>query len=117
MLKVSNPVFIWMAKGGWNIGLGYWFSIICSYYYSRCNTYFCYLCESPLSKVNPYGHYSNPQSKCFNQLFEGANQEDFVDHGAADDNGDIRFIANGDDFSSDEEFIVVEDDDGLLRLL
>ena len=112
-----------MTKGGWitnnidTIGLRHWYIIDYNYYDSRCNTYFCYLCESPLSKVNPYGHYSNPQSKCYNQLFEGANQEDFVDHGDGDDNGDIRFIANEDDFSSDEEFIVVEDDDGLLRLL
>lgn len=38
----------------------------------RCNTYFCWLCAVPLkSTTNPYQHFSDPNSPCFNKLFEG----------------------------------------------
>ena len=72
----------------------------------RCNTYFCYLCGARLSRENPYGHYSERSSKCFNQLFEGAN-DPFIE-------ADLHEI-EGDD--SDDDFLVVEDANGLLRLL
>merc|ERR1719266_2741078 len=64
----------------------------------KCNTYFCYLCGARLSRENPYGHYSERSSKCFNQLFEGAN-DPFIE-------ADLHEI-EGDD--SDDDFLVVED--------
>ena len=72
----------------------------------RCNTYFCYLCGARLSRENPYAHYSDRSSNCFNQLFEGAN-DPFIE-------ADVHEI-EGDD--SDDDFLVVEDANGLLRLL
>ncbi|KAG8439211.1 hypothetical protein GDO86_005437 [Hymenochirus boettgeri] len=35
---------------------------------SGCNQYFCWLCMSTLSRTNPYDHFSNPSSECFNKL-------------------------------------------------
>ena len=36
----------------------------------RCNTYFCYLCEAYLPRHNPYGHFSDRTTMCYNQLFQ-----------------------------------------------
>ncbi|CAF0939556.1 unnamed protein product [Adineta ricciae] len=38
----------------------------------KCRCYFCWNCLHELSKTNPYGHFHDPASKCFNKLFEGA---------------------------------------------
>ncbi|XP_072231333.1 E3 ubiquitin-protein ligase RNF14 isoform X2 [Leuresthes tenuis] len=51
---------------------------------TSCKQYFCWLCLGILSKVNPYSHFNNPQSPCYNQLFHGVDVDD-------------------DDFWSDEE--------------
>ncbi|XP_029439576.1 E3 ubiquitin-protein ligase RNF14 isoform X2 [Rhinatrema bivittatum] len=37
---------------------------------SGCMQYFCWLCLSSLSRGNPYWHFSDPSSVCFNQLFQ-----------------------------------------------
>ncbi|CAG2119088.1 unnamed protein product [Medioppia subpectinata] len=39
----------------------------------RCNTCFCWLCLTQLPLTQPYSHFSNPMSKCYNQLFQGVN--------------------------------------------
>ncbi|XP_054163551.1 E3 ubiquitin-protein ligase RNF14-like [Oppia nitens] len=41
----------------------------------RCNTYFCWLCLETLPVTQPYSHFSNPASKCYNQLFLGVNMD------------------------------------------
>ncbi|XP_028838779.1 E3 ubiquitin-protein ligase RNF14 [Denticeps clupeoides] len=38
---------------------------------TSCKQYFCWLCLGTLSRVNPYSHFNNPSSPCFNQLFQG----------------------------------------------
>ncbi|XP_068600740.1 E3 ubiquitin-protein ligase RNF14 [Brachionichthys hirsutus] len=38
---------------------------------TSCKRYFCWLCRDTLGKGNPYSHFTNPQSPCFNQLFLG----------------------------------------------
>uniref|UniRef100_G3MKP3 RBR-type E3 ubiquitin transferase n=1 Tax=Amblyomma maculatum TaxID=34609 RepID=G3MKP3_AMBMU len=44
----------------------------------RCGTYFCWICLVALkASGNPYQHFSDPRSSCFNKLFEGA--EELVD--------------------------------------
>ncbi|KAF6720213.1 E3 ubiquitin-protein ligase RNF14 [Oryzias melastigma] len=43
---------------------------------TSCKQYFCWLCLGVLSKVNPYGHFNNPHSPCFNQLFQGVDVDD-----------------------------------------
>nr|XP_037276940.1 E3 ubiquitin-protein ligase RNF14-like isoform X2 [Rhipicephalus microplus] len=41
----------------------------------RCGTYFCWICMKALrSSGNPYQHFSDPSSGCFNKLFEGAEE-------------------------------------------
>ncbi|XP_072002202.1 E3 ubiquitin-protein ligase RNF14-like isoform X1 [Engystomops pustulosus] len=36
-----------------------------------CHQYFCWLCSSTLNRGNPYLHFNDPSSACFNQLFLG----------------------------------------------
>ncbi|XP_072923315.1 E3 ubiquitin-protein ligase RNF14 [Hemitrygon akajei] len=43
---------------------------------SGCKHYFCWLCQCPLSRVNPYGHFRDSSSPCFNALFQGIELED-----------------------------------------
>lgn len=38
---------------------------------TSCKQYFCWLCLTVVSKVNPYSHFNDPKSPCFNQLFQG----------------------------------------------
>ena len=47
----------------------------------RCNTFFCWLCLQRLPLIQPYSHFNNPESKCFNQLFRGVafNAEDMFE--------------------------------------
>ncbi|KAK7926315.1 hypothetical protein WMY93_008625 [Mugilogobius chulae] len=52
---------------------------------TSCKQYFCWLCMGVLSRGNPYSHFNNPQSPCFNQLFFGVDPDD------------------GDEFFSDED--------------
>lgn len=41
----------------------------------RCNAHFCWICGVALkTPINPYDHYSDPSSPCFNKLFEGAEE-------------------------------------------
>ncbi|XP_020780703.1 E3 ubiquitin-protein ligase RNF14 [Boleophthalmus pectinirostris] len=60
---------------------------------TSCKQYFCWLCMGVLSRGNPYSHFNNPQSPCFNQLFLGVDQED----------GDFDQDFFPDEFSSDED--------------
>ncbi|KAJ8266812.1 hypothetical protein GJAV_G00134970 [Gymnothorax javanicus] len=45
---------------------------------TSCKQYFCWLCLGLLTRVNPYSHFNNSSSPCFNQLFQGvdADQDD-----------------------------------------
>ncbi|XP_040037688.2 E3 ubiquitin-protein ligase RNF14 isoform X1 [Gasterosteus aculeatus] len=43
---------------------------------TSCKQYFCWLCLGLLSKVNPYSHFNNPNSACFNQLFQGVDLDE-----------------------------------------
>lgn len=36
-----------------------------------CKHYFCWLCICPLPRLDPYGHFSDSNSPCFNGLFQG----------------------------------------------
>nr|CAD7429366.1 unnamed protein product [Timema monikensis] len=49
----------------------------------RCNTMFCWLCSLRLDQFNPYRHFSNPSSPCYNLLFLGTM--------LMEDNDDIDF--------------------------
>ncbi|XP_060747342.1 E3 ubiquitin-protein ligase RNF14 [Tachysurus vachellii] len=44
---------------------------------TSCHQFFCWLCLTPLSRVNPYSHFNNPNNLCFNQLFQGVDEEEF----------------------------------------
>uniref|UniRef100_A0A8C9W7E5 RBR-type E3 ubiquitin transferase n=1 Tax=Scleropages formosus TaxID=113540 RepID=A0A8C9W7E5_SCLFO len=38
---------------------------------TSCKQYFCWLCLSLLTRGNPYSHFDNSSSPCYNQLFQG----------------------------------------------
>ncbi|XP_019361896.1 PREDICTED: E3 ubiquitin-protein ligase RNF14 [Gavialis gangeticus] len=41
-----------------------------------CRQYFCWICLGSLSRVNPYQHFHDPSSPCFNRLFQGMHVDD-----------------------------------------
>ncbi|XP_034260640.1 E3 ubiquitin-protein ligase RNF14 [Pantherophis guttatus] len=43
---------------------------------TACMQYFCWLCMGVLSRINPYQHFSDPGSPCFNLLFQAMEIED-----------------------------------------
>uniref|UniRef100_A0A060TCM5 RBR-type E3 ubiquitin transferase n=1 Tax=Blastobotrys adeninivorans TaxID=409370 RepID=A0A060TCM5_BLAAD len=46
-----------------------------------CHTFFCFICLDILSQDNPYRHYGDPRSGCYQRLFEGmeSNELDVMD--------------------------------------
>ncbi|EPS41552.1 hypothetical protein H072_4569 [Dactylellina haptotyla CBS 200.50] len=44
-------------------------------YCSRCGTHFCLLCGAFLFADNPYQHYSQTKSSCYNRLWEGVDEK------------------------------------------
>lgn len=46
----------------------------------KCNTHFCWLCLGRVSSLNPYLHFQDPKSRCFDLLFEGIFDEFLVDN-------------------------------------
>ena len=49
---------------------------------TQCMRYFCWLCDSPLPRLNPYSHYREGpynKSKCMGKLFEGMTAFDLDD--------------------------------------
>lgn len=54
------------------------FYLSCSF--SRCGTYFCYICGAKLPSENPYSHFSSPVGDCYQLLFEGVDnaEDDFL---------------------------------------
>jgi E3 ubiquitin-protein ligase RNF14 len=48
-----------------------------------CHTFFCFLCAEVLDRDNPYRHYGDSRSRCYQKLFEGMTIEepDVLDFG------------------------------------
>ncbi|KAM3664443.1 E3 ubiquitin-protein ligase RNF14 isoform 2-T7 [Ammospiza maritima maritima] len=51
---------------------------------TACMQYFCWVCMRSLSRTNPYQHFDDPSSPCFNRLF----QDVHVDNGGFWEGGD-----------------------------
>ncbi|KAF3904001.1 hypothetical protein AA313_de0203217 [Arthrobotrys entomopaga] len=49
-------------------------------YCSRCGTHFCLLCGAFLFPDNPYQHYSQKKSTCYNRLWEGVDENGEIQH-------------------------------------
>ncbi|XP_054267521.1 E3 ubiquitin-protein ligase RNF14 [Macrosteles quadrilineatus] len=71
----------------------------------KCNTNFCWLCLARVSSLNPYLHYQDPKSKCFNLLFEGIEGiEDIEDIEEEDEgNEEVVFFVPDEAIASDDE--------------
>ena len=64
---------------------------------TKCHCYFCWMCLSILSRSNPYLHFNNPASKCFNRLFEGIQRDGQFENGDEfddDDDDDWFFVVD-----------------------
>jgi len=66
---------------------------------TKCHCYFCWICLKLLSKVDPYSHFNNSNSDCFEKLFEGVIQND----GDTDDEDEDFFEDEDDDDDDDEQ--------------
>lgn len=66
----------------------------------KCNTFFCWICQTRLNPTNPYNHFNSPTSGCFQMLFHGVDDSDSED----------------DEFEGDDE-LGDDDDDGLQAYL
>ncbi len=47
---------------------------------TQCRSHFCWLCDAPISRMDPYAHFRVGNSRCAGKLFEGLqelNEEDF----------------------------------------
>lgn len=74
----------------------------------HCNTFFCWLCNTRLDPRDPYQHYRNPNSSCFNRVNQGilmnlGDDDDDDDEIDDDSDEDPAFIVG--------EFIDFSDDD------
>ncbi|XP_015187398.1 PREDICTED: E3 ubiquitin-protein ligase RNF14-like [Polistes dominula] len=77
----------------------------------KCHTYFCWLCGRKLNPQEPYLHYRNPESPCFNMLYHGLilNEEedeeydDLMFNEIVDD--DIPFFSDDEEYENDALFI------------
>lgn len=45
-------------------------------YCAKCGNYFCWICMKIINKHNPYSHFNDPESPCFNKLFQGNREDD-----------------------------------------
>ncbi|RNA07733.1 E3 ubiquitin- ligase RNF14 [Brachionus plicatilis] len=54
----------------------------------KCQCYFCWLCMNMLSKTDPYSHFNDSRSKCFEKLFEGVEQNEDDEFEIVPDNFD-----------------------------
>lgn len=78
----------------------------------KCNTYFCWICGQKLNAQEPYLHYRDPGSKCFNMLYHGLipndeddEEDDFLVLGIYDFDDNIPDFSDDDDYDDD---IVIE---------
>lgn len=69
----------------------------------KCQAHFCWLCLTRLPSVNPYAHFQDPRSKCFNLLIEVVEEENNEDFEGDENNEDIEGNENNEDIE-DEEF-------------
>ncbi|XP_011501033.1 PREDICTED: E3 ubiquitin-protein ligase RNF14-like [Ceratosolen solmsi marchali] len=72
----------------------------------KCNTFFCWICNVQLNRGDPYIHYRDPHSKCFNMLYHGLiinenDEEEFEN--------DEYYFDDEDNGNGDEDMIFVLD--------
>ncbi|KAH0534021.1 hypothetical protein FGG08_007376 [Glutinoglossum americanum] len=61
----------------------------------KCNTHFCYLCSAWLDQANPYQHFNQEKSGCYQRLWElegGDDGEIGLAYGGGVEQGDNAFI-------------------------
>ncbi|KAI9864645.1 MAG: translation termination inhibitor protein itt1 [Trichoglossum hirsutum] len=79
----------------------------------KCNTHFCYLCSAWLNEGNPYQHFNQEKSGCYQRLWElegGDDGEIGIGYGGGVEQGDNAFIPwDVEEMSDDAE---ESDDDG-----
>lgn len=73
----------------------------------KCNTFFCWKCKKTLLRDDPYLHYRDPQSVCFNMLYHGLLFEN-------DNDEELENFENLLDDEGDYEDLYLLDDDDVV---
>ncbi|BDD61761.1 translation termination inhibitor protein itt1 [Monascus purpureus] len=69
----------------------------------KCDTHFCYLCSSWLSEDNPYQHFNNINSRCYNRLWDLEGGDGIDPEGAEALHRIPEALIEFDDLSDDDE--------------
>ncbi|PWY72328.1 RING finger protein [Aspergillus heteromorphus CBS 117.55] len=74
----------------------------------KCDTHFCYLCSSWLCEDNPYRHFNDIDSDCFNRLWDMEGGDGINPDGAAALHQVPNELLDFDDGSDDEDIMAWE---------
>ncbi|KAF7161212.1 hypothetical protein CNMCM6106_008538 [Aspergillus hiratsukae] len=74
----------------------------------KCSTHFCYLCSSWLSEDNPYRHFNDTNSQCYNRLWDLEGGDGLDPEGAEALHRIPNDLVEFDEPSDDEGALVVE---------
>ncbi|OJJ69110.1 hypothetical protein ASPBRDRAFT_294197 [Aspergillus brasiliensis CBS 101740] len=74
----------------------------------KCDTHFCYLCSSWLCEDNPYRHFNDINSSCFNRLWDLEGGDGINPDGAAALHRVPDELLDFDDGSDDEDLVAWE---------
>ncbi|CAL8081291.1 unnamed protein product [Orchesella dallaii] len=72
----------------------------------KCNTYFCWLCLKQLEAGNPYFHFNDPSSQCYNNLFQNMEDEE-----GPDNEWIHNLLEDEDSDTSDDDLYFYDSDD------
>lgn len=68
----------------------------------KCNTYFCWICSSQLDHGNPYLHFNDPSSPCYDNLFMPVEQDEEMEEDI-DDEWDRDSDSDDPDYDPNDE--------------
>ncbi|OJJ43833.1 hypothetical protein ASPZODRAFT_876718 [Penicilliopsis zonata CBS 506.65] len=81
----------------------------------KCDTHFCYLCSAWLAEGNPYRHFNDPESICYNRLWDLEGGDGLNPDGAEAlhqiPDALLEFDEEDDDISEDDNDSIDHDDD------
>jgi type VI protein secretion system component VasK len=72
----------------------------------KCSSYFCWKCLTILCRTNPYFHFNDPTSSCFDDLFDNPDSDDEendqVDEFSTSEEDDSDDFDDDDDVAAEE---------------
>ncbi|PYI29088.1 RING finger protein [Aspergillus indologenus CBS 114.80] len=74
----------------------------------KCDTHFCYLCSCWLFEENPYRHFNDPESQCYQRLWDLEGGDGIDPDGAEALHQVPAQLIEVDDDSDDEDLVAIE---------